>query len=133
MHAPDGNIMVLKAGSAEVCTRISLLSFLCLLSVLGLGLALQISHGFFQPKALLAVTACIVLCALALVLPRVTLLLPFRRQAVLRRWLLVLLAAYFAGGIVFFRIRHRPIDVLILENDSMHSLLPRVHPCGSNP
>jgi hypothetical protein len=49
MHAPDGNIMVLKAGSAEVCTRISLLSFLCLLSVLGLGLALQISHGFFQP------------------------------------------------------------------------------------
>jgi hypothetical protein len=119
--------MLLKVDSGE-CARISLLSLFCSLSVLVLGLALQISHGFFQRKALAAVTACIVLCAVALALPRVTLLLPFRRQAMLRRSFFVLLAAYFALGIAFLRIRHLPIDVLILENDSVHALLHGIDP-----
>ena len=123
--------MALKVDGRE-CSRTSLLSLLCALTVLVLGLALQISHGFFQPKALVAVTVCIVLCAIGLVLPRVTLLLPFGREAVLRRAFYVLLAAYFLGGIVFLRVRHLPIDVLILEDDSVHSLLHGVDPYGKD-
>jgi hypothetical protein len=124
--------MVLKSGSAEGCARISLLSVLCALSVLGMGVALQISHGFFHPKALVVVMACIALCALALCLPRVTLLLPFNRSTAIRRTFLLLLVGYFVGGIVFLRMRHRPIDVLILENDSAHSLLHGIDPYGKD-
>jgi hypothetical protein len=127
MRWPPGD--VLKVDSAEY-TRVSLLGLFGLFSVLLLGAALQISHGFFQPKALAAVTACIVLIAVALALPRVTLLLPFNRRIVLRRSFFVLLVVYLGAGGAFLRIRHLPIDVLIMEDDSARAMLHAVDPYG---
>jgi hypothetical protein len=116
--------------SSKKYTRISLSGILCCTAVLALGFALQISHGFLNWKALIAVTASILLCAMALAFPRFTLLLPFSKPAAMRRSFLLLLVAYFAAGIVFLRIRHLPIDVLIMENDSVHALLHGIDPYG---
>lgn len=109
-------------------TRISLMGMLCTAAVLTLGFALQISNGFLNVRALLAVTASIAFCIMALVLPRVTVLLPFSPSAAMRRGFLVFLAAYFIAGVALLRIRHPLIDVIIMENDSAQALLH-----GSNP
>ncbi len=128
--SPLQNVSTLRAKPQD-CTRISLAGILCGAAVLVLGFALQISHGFLNWKALIAVTASILLCAIALVLPRVTLLLvPFSKPAVIRRSFLLLLFAYFVAGAGFLRLRHLPIDVLIMEDDSAHALLRGIDPYG---
>lgn len=123
------NVTRLQASSQQY-TRISLAGIVCGAVVLTLGFALQISHGFFNWKALIAITSSILLCAMALSFPRTTLLLPFSKPAAIRRSFLLLLVAYFVAGVVFLRVRHLPIDTLIFENDSVHALLHGIDPYG---
>lgn len=113
-------------------THITLFAAGCVVSILILGAALQISHGTFQSKALLAVTLSILVCAAVLLLPRCTLLLPFRRESALRRSFFVILALYFIAGCVALRYVHPPIDVLLLEDESEHTLLHGMDPYGRN-
>jgi len=111
-------------------SSVNLMGLLCAGAVLALGFALQISHGFLNRKALLAVTVSIAFGVLAVVLPRVTFLLPVHRPVAIRRAFLLLLVGYFAIGIGYLRIRHRSIDVLIMEDDSAHALLHGSDPYG---
>lgn len=123
--------IVLPDGNQKEQNRVNLMGLLSAFSILVLGAALQISYGFFQPRALVGVTVCVALCAASLVSPRITLLLPFDGTILSRRLFLIFLAIYFVGGIAFLRFRNPPsVDVLILENDSVHSLLHGVDPYG---
>ena len=117
---------------AREYTRVSLMGIVCTLAVFTLGFALQMSNGFLNWRALLAITVSIAFCIVALVLPRMTLVLPFHMSTAMRRGFLVFLAAYFVAGIVMLRIRHPPIDVLIMEDDSVRALLHGSDPYGRN-
>jgi hypothetical protein len=130
----DASAVTANAPQIDVngCTRISLTGVVCAIAIVTLGLGLQISHGFLNSRALLAVTASIAFCVAALVVPRATLLIPFYTPASLRRSFFLFLVAYFVAGIVFLRIHHRPIDVLIIENDSANTFLHGVDPYGRN-
>lgn len=102
----------------------------CTIAILTLGLGLQISHGFFNWRALLAVTVSILFCIMALVVPRGALLVPLFKPAALRLGFFLILATYFIAGIIFLRFRHQPIDVLVIENDSVNTLLHGRNPYG---
>ncbi len=65
----------------------------CALAILAAGFAVQLAHGFYQAKALLALVAAIVFCALAIAGPQVTVILPFRRRAVVSRIFVISLVA----------------------------------------
>jgi hypothetical protein len=112
--------------------RVSLMSLFCFFAAVAVGFALQISNGFLNWRALLAIGFAIALCTVGLVLPRMTLLLPLRTTSAMRRGFLIFLAVYFVGGIAMLRIRHPPIDVLIMENDSVSALLHGSDPYGRN-
>ena len=100
--------------------------------MLVLGFALQISNGFLNVKALIGVTTSIILSAAALACPRVALLVPFSKSTLIRRTFVTLLAIYLAVGIAGLRFHHPPIDVTIMENDSVHALLHGVDPYERN-
>ena len=126
----DASDIVASDPRAQECTRVSSTGMVCTIAILTLGLGLQISHGYFNWRALLAVTLSIGFCLMALVVPRGAVLLPMFKPAALRRGFLLLLATYFIVGIVFLRIRHQLIDVLIIENDSVNALLHGMDPYG---
>jgi hypothetical protein len=128
----DADFTTLIGSQAKEYTRVSLMGIACMGAVLTLGVALQISHGFLNWKALIAVAASITFCILALVLPKVTLLVPLYTPTAMRRGFLLFLVAYLIAGVVFLRVRHRPIDVLIMENDSASALLHGIDPYGRN-
>ena len=114
------------------CTRVTLSGILCASAMLVLGFALQISNGFLNVKALIGVTTSIILSAAALACPRVALLVPFSKSTLIRRTFVTLLAIYLAVGIAGLRFHHPPIDVTIMENDSVHALLHGVDPYERN-
>lgn len=122
----------LSHADSEKHARVSLSGILCAFAVLLLGFALQISNGFLNWKALIGVTTSIILSAAALACPRVVLLFPFSKQALIRRTFVVLMVVYLAVGIVGLRFYHPPIDVTIMENDSVHALLHGVDPYERN-
>ena len=122
----------LSRADSEKYTRVTLSGMLCAFAMLVLGFALQISNGFLNVKALIGVTISIILSAAALACPRVVLLVAFSKPAVIRRTFVVLLVVYLSAGIVGLRFHHPPIDVTIMENDSVHALLHGVDPYERN-
>jgi hypothetical protein len=122
----------LSKGESQNYTRVSLSGIFCALAVLVLGFALQISHGFLNLRALIGVTTATILAAAALTGPRITLLVPFSKPALIRRILLILLVVYFTVGVVGLRFHHPSIDVIIMENDSVRALLHGINPYERN-
>ena len=102
------------------------------LAILALGFALQIAHGFFHTKALLAILLAMALCALGLAGPEKAVILPVAWSTAARRIFMLVLVAYLFLSLAVLRAGHDPIDVIIFENDGVRSLLHGEDPYGSN-
>ena len=112
--------------------RITLQSCFCFLALFAIGIALQISGGFVNLQGLLWLVLGILFCGAALVCPRLGLDLPPLDRAFVRRGFLCVLLVYFAFNLIVLRFhQHSPIDVILWENDSAHTLLHGGDPYGS--
>jgi hypothetical protein len=97
-----------------------------------LGFALQIAHGFFHAKGLVAILIAIALCVLAIASPQLAVELAFRRRTAFWRLYLPISAVYLLLGFTLLHRSHPPIDVVVFENDSVHTLLHGQNPYGIN-
>lgn len=103
-----------------------------LLAILAVGIALQISGGFFNLKGLLWLALGVVLSCAALLKPRFAVLLPSVSEISIRRLLWFALSVFFILNFIVLRLQHDAIDVIIFENDSARSLLHGKDPYGQD-
>jgi hypothetical protein len=88
-----------------------------------LGFALQVSHGLFDRRALLAVAVALGIAGLSVAGPRATVVLPFSRGPAVRRGFFLLLLVYLVAGFAFLRYRPSYIDVTYFESDAARSFV----------
>lgn len=112
-------------------TTVKLSSVFCGLAVLALGFGVQLAQGFFQTKALAAVLGAIVLSAIAIASPRISMTLPLGARATHWRIYLAISIAYLLVGFASLHTHYPSIDVLVYENDSARSLLLGQNPYAS--
>jgi len=120
----------LSSATFTANSRVSSQSFFCLLALLATGVALQI-NGYSTLRALLFLGLSVLLCAAALRCPRVALELPAMSPLLIRRMFLCALFTYLILNLLVLRFRHHePIDVILWEEDSAHTLLHGGDPYG---
>lgn len=112
-------------------TTVKLSSIFSVFAFLSIGFAVQMSAGFLQSKALAAVLVATVLSAIAIVSPRVSVVLPFGMRGNAWKVYLLMSIAFLLFGVAYLHTHHLPIDVLVYENDSARCLLLRHNPYAS--
>jgi hypothetical protein len=110
-------------GSAEAdgTTLVGTSGCFCALAALMLGFALQLGHGEYDRKALIAVVIAVGSSALAIVGPKATVALPFSRKTAIRGAFLFTLSVYLVIGFVNLHLRPATIDVFHFESDATRS------------
>jgi hypothetical protein len=112
--------------------QVTLQSCFCLLGLLSIGIALQISGGFSNPRGLMWLVFGTLFCAAALGCARLGFELPLVDRTFVRLGFLCVLLVYFVLNLLVIRYYHQgPIDVMLWENDSARTLLHGGDPYGS--